>query len=72
MVGYKAVAQADHNPQNTVYDAKRFIGKHFTKEELVAERARYPFKVSVIDFKEKLMQHLCLSGLHSIQIHLKA
>ena len=45
VVGFPAVDQAEHNPQNTIYDAKRFIGKHFDKQELEVERARYPFKV---------------------------
>ena len=45
LVGYKAAAQSDHNPKNTVYDAKRFIGKTFSKEELESEAARYPFEV---------------------------
>ena len=46
-MGDKAVAQAAHNPQNTLYDAKRFLGKHFTKQQLEAEAGsgRYPFKV---------------------------
>jgi len=45
LVGYDAVKQAEHNPANTLYDAKRFIGKIFTKEELEAEMPRYPFRV---------------------------
>ena len=45
VVGFPAVDQAEHNPANTIYDAKRFIGKHFDKKELEVERARYPFKV---------------------------
>lgn len=45
-VGYESVELADSNPQNTIYDAKRFIGKIFTPEELEAEIGRYPFKVS--------------------------
>jgi len=45
LVGHKAVSQADHNPTNTLYDAKRFIGKQFTSDELNAEAAHYPFKV---------------------------
>ena len=48
LVGYKAAAQSDHNPKNTVYDAKRFIGKTFSKEELESEAARYPFEVNQI------------------------
>lgn len=45
-VGYESLELADSNPQNTIYDAKRFIGKVFTPEELEAEVGRYPFKVS--------------------------
>ncbi|XP_060629729.2 heat shock 70 kDa protein 13 [Anolis sagrei] len=44
-VGYDGLELADANPQNTVYDAKRFIGKIFTPEELIRESSRYPFKV---------------------------
>ncbi|XP_004588670.2 heat shock 70 kDa protein 13 isoform X1 [Ochotona princeps] len=44
-VGYESLELADSNPQNTIYDAKRFIGKVFTPEELEAEVGRYPFKV---------------------------
>ncbi|KAM7322199.1 heat shock 70 kDa protein 13 [Alexandromys fortis] len=44
-VGYDSLELADANPQNTIYDAKRFIGKIFTPEELDAEIGRYPFKV---------------------------
>ncbi|KAG9474581.1 hypothetical protein GDO78_004725, partial [Eleutherodactylus coqui] len=43
-VGYEALELADANPENTVYDAKRFIGKTFTREELQRESERYPFK----------------------------
>lgn len=45
-VGYDGLELADSNPQNTIYDAKRFIGKVFTSEELKSESSRYPFKVS--------------------------
>ncbi|XP_060090390.1 heat shock 70 kDa protein 13 [Heteronotia binoei] len=44
-VGYDGLELADSNPQNTVYDAKRFIGKIFTPEELTWESRRYPFKI---------------------------
>ncbi|KAM3933992.1 heat shock 70 kDa protein 13 isoform 2-T2 [Leptodactylus fuscus] len=43
--GYEGLELADANPQNTIYDAKRFIGKIFTPEELERESERYPFKV---------------------------
>ncbi|NXK86156.1 HSP13 protein, partial [Formicarius rufipectus] len=44
-VGYDALELADANPQNTIYDAKRFIGKIFPSEELKSESIRYPFKI---------------------------
>lgn len=44
-VGHEATDFADANPQNTIYDAKRFIGKLFTPEELIMESSQYPFKV---------------------------
>ncbi|XP_072310073.1 heat shock 70 kDa protein 13 [Eucyclogobius newberryi] len=45
LAGHEAVDLADANPQNTVYDAKRFIGKIFEPGVLEMESARYPFKV---------------------------
>uniref|UniRef100_A0A3B4ATF5 Heat shock 70 kDa protein 13 n=1 Tax=Periophthalmus magnuspinnatus TaxID=409849 RepID=A0A3B4ATF5_9GOBI len=45
LAGHEAVDLADSNPQNTIYDAKRFIGKTFEPEVLERESARYPFKV---------------------------
>lgn len=43
--GHEGQELADINPQNTVYDAKRFIGKIFDQKTLEQESARYPFKV---------------------------
>nr|XP_040033859.1 heat shock 70 kDa protein 13 [Gasterosteus aculeatus aculeatus] len=45
LAGHEALELADDNPQNTVYDAKRFIGKIFEPGVLEQESARYPFKV---------------------------
>ncbi|KAM4742399.1 heat shock 70 kDa protein 13 [Anableps anableps] len=45
LAGYEAMDVADSNPQNTVYDAKRFIGKIFEPGVLEQESARYPFQV---------------------------
>ncbi|KAK2831733.1 hypothetical protein Q7C36_016819 [Tachysurus vachellii] len=43
--GHEGQELADVNPQNTVYDGKRFIGKIFDQKALEQESARYPFKV---------------------------
>jgi molecular chaperone DnaK (HSP70) len=32
-VGTKAVEQQETNPANTIYDAKRFIGKQFKEDD---------------------------------------
>ncbi|KAM8903751.1 heat shock 70 kDa protein 13 [Spinachia spinachia] len=45
LAGHEALELADDKPQNTVYDAKRFIGKIFEAGVLEQESARYPFKV---------------------------
>ena len=50
LIGHKAVLQSDHNPTNTLYDAKRFIGKQFTSDELNSESSHYPFKVNISCF----------------------
>uniref|UniRef100_A0A671KNP2 Heat shock 70 kDa protein 13 n=1 Tax=Sinocyclocheilus anshuiensis TaxID=1608454 RepID=A0A671KNP2_9TELE len=42
--GHEGQELSDINPQNTIYDAKRFIGKIFDQETLDKESARYPFK----------------------------
>jgi len=47
LIGHKAVLQSDHNPTNTLYDAKRFIGKQFTNDELNSESSHYSFKVNI-------------------------
>ncbi|CAL1570907.1 unnamed protein product [Knipowitschia caucasica] len=43
--GHEAVDQAHGSPQNTIYDAKRFIGKIFEPGVLERESVRYPFKI---------------------------
>ncbi|XP_061574885.1 heat shock 70 kDa protein 13 [Cololabis saira] len=45
LAGHEALDRADGNPHNTVYDAKRFIGKLFEPGVLEQESSRYPFEV---------------------------
>ncbi|XP_074535127.1 heat shock 70 kDa protein 13 [Halichoeres trimaculatus] len=45
LAGHEAVDLDNSNPQNTIYDAKRFIGKVFEAEVMQQESARYPFEV---------------------------
>ena len=44
LVGQIAKRQAVTNPENTIYSAKRFIGRRY--DEVQAEASRVPFKVS--------------------------
>lgn len=44
LVGHAARALAIANPENTIYEAKRFLGKPFD-ESVVAELSRFPFAI---------------------------
>ncbi len=48
--GHEGQELSDTNPQNTIYDAKRFIGKIFDEDTLEKESTRYPFKVHISYF----------------------
>jgi len=45
LVGYDAVEQIEMNSKNTIFDAKRFIGKTFTNEEISSQTKNYAFQV---------------------------
>ncbi|KAK6042415.1 DnaK family protein [Cooperia oncophora] len=51
IVGTRAVEQQEKNPQRTIYDAKRFIGRTFERdnENFLADQKRYPFTVKLDD-----------------------
>ncbi|KAK6735200.1 hypothetical protein RB195_018404 [Necator americanus] len=51
IVGSRAVEQQEKNPQRTIYDAKRFIGRTFEKdnENFLADQKRYPFVIKLDD-----------------------
>jgi stress 70 chaperone-associated protein len=44
VVGPAAKGQAEANPRNTIYDAKRFIGKRYD-DKIQSEAQRYQFEV---------------------------
>ncbi|XP_041370041.1 heat shock 70 kDa protein 13-like [Gigantopelta aegis] len=50
LVGYKAMAQSEHNPQNTLYDSKRFIGKVFSKDDVKKVQKQYSFKLEADEY----------------------
>ena len=45
LIGDAAKSQVSSNPKNTVYDAKRLIGRKFSDPVTQSEIKRYPFKV---------------------------
>ena len=49
LVGYKAVQQIETNSKNTIYDAKRFIGKKYTPQGISKFTSNYPFQLGVDD-----------------------
>ncbi|CAI2340229.1 unnamed protein product [Caenorhabditis sp. 36 PRJEB53466] len=49
IIGTRAVEQQEHNPKRTIYDAKRFIGRNFEKDnkDFLADQKRYPFTIKL-------------------------
>jgi len=45
MIGDSAKSQAARNPANTVFDAKRLIGRKFADQSVQADTKHWPFKV---------------------------
>lgn len=45
IVGAPALNQAPRNPTNTIYDAKRLLGRHFDEQQVSEDCKLWPFKV---------------------------
>ena len=45
LIGDSAKNQVAMNPANTVFDAKRLIGRKFADQEVQADMKHFPFKV---------------------------
>ena len=54
LVGDAAKNQAAMNPENTVFDAKRLIGRRFTDSSVQSDMKHWPFKVVNEDGKPKV------------------
>ena len=46
LIGDSAKNQSNMNPDNTIYDAKRLIGREFSDPVVQSELKLFPFKVS--------------------------
>jgi L1 cell adhesion molecule like protein len=51
LIGDAAKNQAAMNPKNTVFDAKRLIGRKFDDEEVISDAKHFPFKVKAKEGK---------------------
>merc|ERR1719150_3324282 len=51
LVGDAAKNQGSSNPKNTIYDAKRLIGRDFTDRKVKADAKLWPFDLKNIDGK---------------------
>ncbi|CAI5440653.1 unnamed protein product [Caenorhabditis angaria] len=51
LIGTRAVEQQEKNPKTTIYDAKRFIGRNFEKDnkDFLEDQKRYPFVIKLDD-----------------------
>lgn len=45
IIGDGAKNQANHNPSNTIFDAKRLIGRRFDDKSVKTDRKHWPFKI---------------------------
>ncbi|GJQ73586.1 putative heat shock 70 kDa protein cognate [Trypoxylus dichotomus] len=55
LVGHPAKWQAAQNPENTIYDMKRLIGRNFDDETVQTDIKSWPFKVISDDGRPKVM-----------------
>ncbi|CCD26209.1 uncharacterized protein NDAI_0H00350 [Naumovozyma dairenensis CBS 421] len=54
LIGDAAKNQAAMNPSNTVFDAKRLIGRNFNDHEVTEDAKHFPFKLIDVDGKPQI------------------
>ena len=62
MIGDSARNQISANPTNTVFDAKRLIGRKFTDDSVQSDLKHFPFKVKA-DANNPVIEVSCLGNL---------
>ena len=64
LVGQSAKRQAVTNPKNTIYSAKRFIGRSFS--EVASENKKFPYEISKgMNIKEVYYCGICRHNSNS-------
>ena len=58
LIGDAAKNQLTSNPENTVFDAKRLIGREWSDQNVQKDRKLYPFKVVESSGKPSLKVHV--------------
>ena len=62
LVGNPAIKQTARNFQNTIYDAKRMIGRRFDDPKMVTESKRWPFNVVEGEFARPMIKLQKIKG----------
>ena len=70
LIGMSAKRQAVTNPKNTIFSAKRFIGRTF--KEVSKESENLPFDIAEGKNKEVIIPHVDLSGIDDCKNKLDA
>ena len=61
LIGEAAKAQITSNPQNTIFDAKRLIGRHFSDQIVQNDLKHWPFKL-IADKNDKPIIEVTFMG----------
>jgi L1 cell adhesion molecule like protein len=59
LIGDAAKNQATANPENTIFDIKRLVGRQFGDSSVVSDMKHWPFKVVSVDGKPKVQVEHC-------------
>lgn len=59
LIGDAAKNQATANPENTIFDIKRLVGRQFGDASVVSDMKHWPFKVINVDGKPKVQVEYC-------------